>query len=195
MDLQKLNPWNWFKHEDREASKDSHIPVARDRRGEYPQTLFHPDSLLRLHSEMDRLFDEAFSAFGMPTLRSNISSQLAGPGSRMLGAYRPQIDVSGDDRTYQITLDVPGLSEQELNIEVSGDVLTIKGQKEEHVEEKDKQFYRMERSYGVFRRTLALPDDADADAIEASLKDGVLTLNIPRRQLDKSEVKRISISS
>ena len=111
------------------------------------------------------------------------------------GIYRPQVDVSGDEKQYEITLDVPGLSEGDLAIEVKGDVLTVRGEKEEKHEQKDKQFYRVERSYGSFLRTLSLPGDANADDILARLKDGVLTLTIPRNPSEQADVKRISISS
>ena len=80
-------------------------------------------------------------------------------------------------------------------MEINGDVLTIKGQKEEYSENKEKQFYRMERHFGSFQRTLTLPGDAEKDEINASLKDGVLTLNIPRNQSKDKDIKRIAISS
>lgn len=109
--------------------------------------------------------------------------------------YWPQIDVSGDDNRYEIELDVPDLSESDISIDVHDDVLTIKGQKEQRSENKDKHFYRVERSYGSFQRTLSLPDDANADEIKAELKKGVLRLEIPRRQVPEKDVKRIPISS
>ncbi|UVW36324.1 Hsp20/alpha crystallin family protein [SAR92 clade bacterium H455] len=109
--------------------------------------------------------------------------------------YRPQVDISGDDKQYEIVLDAPGLSEEDLAIEVKDDVLTIKGEKEEKHEQGDKQFYRVERSYGSFQRTLSLPVDATTDGIKAKLTDGVLRLRIPRSQPQQSNVKHIAISS
>ncbi len=87
------------------------------------------------------------------------------------------------------------MSESDLSIEVKDDMLVIKGQKEAHSENKDKQFYRVERSYGSFQRTLSLPDDANADEINAELDKGVLRLQIPRREsVNKATAKQIPIS-
>ena len=73
--------------------------------------------------------------------------------------------------------------------------MLIKGEKEERSEDKDKHYYHVERSYGSFQRTLALPEDAIADEIKANLDKGVLKLEIPRREPANQEVKRISINS
>jgi len=109
--------------------------------------------------------------------------------------YRPQIDVSGDDKHYEIKLDVPGMSESDLSIEVRDDLLLISGEKREDSEDKGKHYYRVERSYGAFQRTLALPDDANADEIDARLEKGVLRLEIPRRESSAQKVRRIDIAT
>lgn len=185
MNLEKLKPWNWFKHEENQANTGD-LPVTRNQSADKAGTLSSPGSLLGLHRDMDRWFDDAFRSFGMPSLLAD---------SSMSKLYRPQIDVSADDNHYEIALDVPDMSESDLDIEVKGDVLMIRGQKEERTEKKDKHFYRVERSCGSFQRTLSLPDDANADEISAGLKKGVLRLSIPRRQSATEDVKRISISS
>jgi HSP20 family protein len=192
MNLEKLKPWNWFKHEENGTGKESQIPVSRNEAEKLPQA--GPDSLLSLHRDMDRWFGDAFKSFGIPSLESNLQSR-AMPGISLSNIHRPQIDVSGDSNCYEINLDVPGLTESDLSLEVKDDVLTIKGQKEERSEDKDKHYYRVERSYGSFQRTLALPDDAIGDEIKANLDNGVLRLEIPRRETATQEVKRISINS
>jgi len=192
MNLEKLKPWNWFKHEENGTGKESQIPVSRNEAEKLPQA--GPGSLLSLHRDMDRWFGDAFKSFGMPSLASNLQPR-AMPGIPLSNIHRPQIDVSGDSNCYEINLDVPGLTESDLSLEVKDDVLTIKGQKEERSEDKDKHYYRVERSYGSFQRTLALPDDAIGDEIKANLDKGVLRLEIPRRETATQEVKRISINS
>jgi len=192
MNLEKLKPWNWFKHEDGDSREGRQLPLVRDRAASaWPGG---PASLLSLHRDMDRWFDDAFNSFGLPSLTAGSGSMSAGDDG-LQRFYRPQIDVSGDDNCYEISLDVPGLTEDDLSLELNGDVLTIKGRKEEHRESKDRQYYRIERSYGSFQRTLALPDDADADEIRAHLDKGVLRLEIPRRARAGDEVRRISISA
>ena len=193
MNIEKLNPWNWFKHEEGNV-KGHQVPVSHDVSTEAPTRATGPSSLLRLHRDMDQWFDQAFYSFGMPLSSSGLFSTGLSDKA-MSNFFKPQIDVSGDDNHYEITLDVPDMSESDISIEVKNDVLLIKGHKEESSENKDKQYYRVERSYGAFQRTLALPDDANADEIKAELDKGVLRLEIPRRQLATKDVKKISISS
>lgn len=193
MDLEKLKPWNWFKHEDN-SEQSSAIPVMRDQSPSVVGPLSTPGSLLDLHRDMDRWFDEAFRSFGMPSSGPGLLSRRLAD-SPLLKSYRPQVDVSGDNNHYEVALDVPDMSESDLAIEVKNDVLTIRGHKEDKTETKDKHYYRVERSSGSFQRTLSLPDDANADEISADLKNGVLKLSIPRREIAAEDVKRISISS
>lgn len=191
MNLEKLKPWNWFKHEEGGNGGAQRIPVSREQAQSSP---YGTGSLLELHREMDQWFDQAFKSFGMPSLASRLQSKSLGDGG-LPGLYRPQLDISGDDNQYEITLDLPGLTQDDISLELQNDVLVIRGQKEERKEDKDKHYYRVERSYGSFQRMLTLPDDANADEIGASLDKGVLRLTIPRRGVDKQDVKRISISS
>ncbi len=190
MNLEKLKPWNWFRHEQRGRNGVEQVPVKRDEAEHLPATAAGAGSLLQLHREMDRLFDNVFAAFGVPAVPG-----YSGLPDSGLDVMSPQVDVSGDDKQYEVVVDVPGLSADDISVEVHGDTLTISGSKEDKNESKDKHFYRVERRYGAFRRTLSLPDDARADDIRASLKDGVLRLEIPRVEGQPSDVKRIAISS
>ena len=191
MNIEKLKPWNWFKHEEGETG-EHHVPVVRAETGGAPATVSGPDSLLRMHREMDRWFNDMFQSFGMPPWNAGIGEM---PLASSSGFFRPRVDVFGDDKQYEISLDVPGMTEDNLNIEVAGDMLMIKGKIEHESENKDKKFYRVERSYGSFQRTLSLPDDVDVDEIVAKLDNGVLRLVIPRREAAGKDVKRISIAA
>jgi len=184
MNLEKLKPWNWFKHEENGGSEGHSVAVAGGGSNNAQ------GSRLRLHRDMDRWFDEAMNSFAMPA--RTFGSQ---HGAELSKLFRPQIDVAGDSNCYEISLDVPGMDESDLSIDVKDDVLVIKGQKEERSENRDKQYYRVERSYGSFQRVLSLPDDANADEIKANLEKGVLKLEIPRRESIRQDVKSISISS
>jgi HSP20 family protein len=150
------------------------------------------DPWLNLHREIDRLFEDAWNAFGQfPASSASWRNGLFGNNSM---THLPSIDIAADDHKYEVTLDVPGLTSSDIDIQVQDRVLTIRGHKEESQEQKDKHYYRMERRSGSFQRTLSLPDDAVEDDITASVKDGVLKLEIPRRELPQENVKRISIS-
>jgi HSP20 family protein len=191
MNLAKLNPWNWFKHEEGGSPSRTHVPVTREGGKELRS---YPGSFLNLHREIDRLFDDAATNFGLSPMKS-IQGDSESGAARLMSMYSPKIDVSCEDKHYEIILDVPGLTESDISINVKGDVLTISGQKEEKTENNDKHFYRVERSYGSFQRTLSLPDDASVDDISASLKNGVLTLEIPRQSNETENTRKISISS
>ncbi|MEJ2045302.1 MAG: Hsp20/alpha crystallin family protein [Reinekea sp.] len=194
MDLERIKPWNWFKHEDQLASQ---IPVSKnDKKTTLSQSASeHP--LMHLHREMDRLFDNVWRSFGVDTqsgfsrMPSLFDRELA--SNSLLGDYRVSLDIAGSDNEYEVSVDLPGLTEDDIKVEVTGNVLTVRGQKEDVSENKEKQFYRMERSYGSFQRTLSLPDDANSSDITASMKDGVLKITVPRRETEKADVKRIPI--
>lgn len=187
MNILQLNPWNWFKHE--QGSEAAQIPVQKNTTEKNVATgneTFRP--MMRLHREIDRLFDDVFSGFGFPNLGTNSLLD-----NVRAVAYQPQINVSGGNNNYEIELEVPGLTEKDLSVEVQGDMLLIKGEKQESEETKDKQFYRVERRYGKFQRTLALPQDANADDITAELKNGVLKLAIARKAVEQRDIKKIAI--
>lgn len=199
MNLQKLNPWNWFKHEESQMREPHHAPVAQKQTGNAVSARGHFDThpIVKLQQEIDRLFDTAFSGFGLPGLPRSLADSAVGWAGQNQNWLRPQVDIAGDESKYEIHLDLPGLTEKDVSIELHGDALVIKGEKQETLEDqKNKHYYRTERYYGSFQRTLSLPEDAARDDISARLKDGVLTLQIPRREVPESkDIKRISIRS
>jgi len=187
MSWKNLIPWDWFKHEESPKSDNATIPVRRQEDIDNTQTV-HP--MARLHRDMDRLFDEAFSQFGISPLRSRLFE----PGLWESDFIKPNCDVSSTDTEYLISVEAPGLGEDDLSIELRDDVLTIQGNKQETKEQKDEHFYRSERRYGTFQRVLSLPKDAQKESIDAKMKNGVLNIRIPRLAVEDSEVKRIAIS-
>ena len=194
MNLEKLNPWNWFKDEDNGSTQSAQIPVTRNESKQSMLPSSNVSPLMRLHREMDRAFDDLFNSFGLSSRFENFPS-LRTFDDQFFNYQHPSIDIAGDSRSYQISLDVPGLKEDEISIELEGDNLIIKGEKEERNENSDKHYYRMERRFGAFQRTLSLPNDANADDITAKLDDGVLQLEIPRKSIPRENIKRIEINS
>lgn len=183
MDIKKLNPWNWFKKEENE---NRNVPVLRSGPA-------YNDPLARFHQDFDRLFEDTFRQFGLPVL-PGLEMERTFPALATDVLLKPSLDVSETDDEYTITVEVPGVEEKDLRLELADDTLTIAGEKKLEKEEKKKNYYRMERSYGSFQRQLSLPDDADQDSIEASFKNGVLTIRLARKAAAKSEgVKQIEI--
>ena len=167
----KFAPRNWFKHEERQA--DQSMP---SRSYGFPVS--------RLQEEMDRWFDDAFRSFGWP-LSEQAVDPFAGGESLML---KPSVDIHEGDKAYRISVEVPGVEESDLKLEVDGHQLVVSGEKLQHSsegEEGDKA-YRVERRYGQFRRVLSLPEDALVDDISARFRNGVLTVTVPR---DESRVE------
>jgi HSP20 family protein len=187
MDIKKLNPWNWFKHE--EGSEGHRLPVRRE--SDTPLSSFG-SPLLSLHQEIDRMFDNVFRSIGFP------AAGFGSAGSRFENnLLKPNIDIEATDKEYRITAELPGVDEKDISVELSHDgTLTLRGEKKQEREDKGRDFYRVERSYGAFQRVLALPEDASHDGINATFKNGVLVISAPRKALPKAEeVRQINVSS
>jgi len=105
--------------------------------------------------------------------------------------WLPAVDVFESDDTYTVTAELPGLETKDIQVSVQGDILTIRGEKRRRQEEKTRSYHRVERSYGVFSRSLQLPGNAQGEKIRAEYKDGVLTLIIPKAR--GSSQRRIEI--
>jgi HSP20 family protein len=95
--------------------------------------------------------------------------------------FMPQFDVKETKDGYLFRADLPGVDEGDLDISVTGNLLTVSGHREEERREENEQYYAMERSYGHFSRSFSLPDGADPENVKAELKDGVLTLHLPKK--------------
>ncbi len=188
MDLKKLAPWNWFKKEDEEAGT---IPVRVNRPVEEPGAMDAYQPLYHVQRQMERFFDSFFRDFGGGRTWSagEMKSLLHG------GFLKPSVNVGGTDTEYSITVEIPGVDEKDVSVEVHDNTLTISGEKRHEVEDKQRDFYRIERSYGSFRRVLTLPDDADQERINATFRKGVLTLSIPKKAVAAAAVKQIEIKS
>ena len=126
-----------------------------------------PFSFPSLHREIDRLFEDF--ARGFPSFRSAERP-----------ALMPSMDVTESDKEIEITAELPGLEEKDVQINLSDNVLTIRGEKKAEKEEKEKDYHLVERSYGSFSRALQLPSGVDADAIKATIDKGVLKVTVPK---------------
>ncbi|HSC66121.1 MAG TPA: Hsp20/alpha crystallin family protein [Cellvibrio sp.] len=191
MNLQQLNPWNWFSHE--ESNKAATVPVKRDADLTSSANLttdgaIHP--FRELHREIDRVFDDAFRSFGVPA----ITRPWRGDGIFSAAHVQAKVNVASDEKAYHISLEAPGLTEKDVSVELSKGVLTIRGEKKEESDTKDRHYYRVERSFGSFQRVLTLPEDSDHNSISASMKNGVLEISVARKALPESETKHIPIN-
>lgn len=96
--------------------------------------------------------------------------------------YTLAMDIRETDEAYIVEADVPGIKKEDIKIEVNDDVLTIKGERKDEHEEKKKDYHRIERQYGSFRRSVSIPGGIKHDAVEAKFDDGVLRVTLPKRE-------------
>jgi HSP20 family protein len=108
-------------------------------------------------------------------------------------SWSPRLDVSETDKALEVVADLPGMEKKDINVSLDGDLLTIKGEKKEVKEKKDKHFHTIERRSGSFYRALRLPSEVESDKIEANFKDGVLTLTLPKSKEAAKKVAQIEI--
>ncbi len=187
MSLKKWIPWNWFKKEEEDAGTS--VPVQRSVTGEQLPAL--SGSLARFHQEIDRMFDQALRNFDLSPFGFNRPQ-----GLRMSdGMLRPTSGLGATDKAYTVSVEVPGVDEKDVKVEIANETLTIPGEMKQEVEEKDKNYYRIERSYGSYQRVLSLPEDADQEGVSATFKNGVLTVTMPRKAASQAHVKQIEIQS
>lgn len=131
-------------------------------------------------SEMARLMDRFDSNFRFPSVRQMFDFPSSAQAETSFSLSAPVVDVTEDDKAYKVTAELPGLDEKNIDVSVSNHRLTIKGEKRQEKEEKDKNHYLSERSYGSFQRSFTLPDGVDDDKITAEFAKGVLTVSLPK---------------
>jgi HSP20 family protein len=108
------------------------------------------------------------------------------------GEYMPKFDVKENKNAYVLRADVPGVKEEDIDLSLNGNLLTVSGKRDDERREEGEQYYSVERSYGTFSRSFSLPDGIDASAISADLKSGVLTVQIPKRP--EAQPRKITLS-
>lgn len=115
-------------------------------------------------------------------------------GQRVADWFAPPSDASSDEKDYRISIELPGVREDDVTLTVENGVVSVKGEKRTEREEKGDTWYFSERQYGSFSRTFRLPADADQDKVGAELKDGVLTVTVPKRAETAPETRRIKVA-
>lgn len=115
-------------------------------------------------------------------------------GSRLADWLSPATEASGGKDAYAISMELPGVAEDDVELTVENGVVTVRGEKKTETERQGETWYFSERQYGAFRRSFRLPEDADAEAVKAEMKDGVLRISVPRRAPVSENARKIAIS-
>ena len=141
------------------------------------------DSFSSLHREMNRMFEDFARSF-----------DLAPWSSWETEAFHPRIDVRETDDAVLVTAEMPGLEEKDFELNLTGDLLTLKGEKRhEHEEKGEDAIHRVERSYGSFQRAIQLPCEVAEEQATADYRRGVLTVKLPKAPSAKRSVHRIDV--
>jgi HSP20 family protein len=148
-----------------------------------------------LHREIDSLFDNFDGGFWrFPFGRSVFDVEPLGR-RELTWETSPAMDVAETDKGYEITAELPGMSESDVEVVAANGMLTIKGEKKEEKEKKKKDYYLSERRYGSFQRRMPIPEEVEADKIEATFKKGVLTVTLPKATQAQKPEKKIEVKA
>lgn len=177
--LKNILPWK----RDGKPLPGKPLPIQRDAdimdNTEYP--------LLSLQTEMNRLFED----FWRDPFSMRPFDRITRLGTPTI--FNPNVDISETDKEIKVEAEFPGLDEKDLEISISENILTVKGEKRQENERKDRHYFFTERSYGSFCRQFTLPASVDEDKIEAAFHKGVLTILLPKRAEVVEQRKRIAV--
>jgi len=107
--------------------------------------------------------------------------------------YAPNLEVSDDDKALRVTAELPGMSKDDVRLQIDDNLLIISGEKKNEEDKKDDGVFRMERYYGYFQRAIPLPEDIDKENVDAEFKKGVLTVRIPKLESTKTRGRHIEV--
>src|SRR5881275_3679598 len=136
--------------------------------------------------EMEEFQNRLSTLFGRPLRRTNGREEITLP------EWTPLADITEDDKEYLIKAELPEMKKEDVKVTAENGVLTISGERKFEKEEKKKKYHRVERGYGSFVRTFALPEDADADRVKAQFKQGILEVHLPKNE--KAKPKQIEVN-
>ncbi len=140
-----------------------------------------------LHQDLTNLAEKITKTFKKSTLAPfGLSSQ---------AAFSPKVDVKEEVDFVVATAELPGMTEKDVEVLVTDETLTLRGEKKSEVTTQNKKFYRIESSYGSFERHLSLPCDVESDRAEAVFKNGILTVTMPKSESSKKNEKKLTIKS
>ncbi len=148
-----------------------------------------------LSGEFNQFFDHLFDGFKLPTLSSQ---QAWWPQVSQLSEnafWQPRLNFAENAKFYFVSVELPGVEDKDIQLNLSGNTLFISGEKKVEKEDKNKQFHRIEHSFGSFKRSLQLPVDANESKINAKFKNGILFVEIARKATTKHAMKSIKVKA
>jgi len=138
-----------------------------------------PGDVLNMQREINKMFDSFF--------RGGVVDD----GTLATSLWSPAVDVAEHENEYRVKVELPGVSKDDVKITMQDNILTIRGEKKQEKESKESSYHRIERSYGAFQRSFTLPTTVKSDRIEATYKDGILTITLPKAE--EAKPKQIEV--
>ena len=182
------------------ATRAEDIPVKKEpvkqETGVSGRTPYAP--LMSLRQQVDRLFDDFLDEdwmmpstalsriWDLPLMRSK------GIDMRKL-MESPRTDMSESDSEYELSVELPGMSEKDVEVTIKDNMITLKGEKKSERETKEKDYHIAERSYGSVRRTFSMPSDVDPDKVKAGFTKGVLTVHLPKTKEARAKPQKVDV--
>ena len=182
MKWKSLAPWNWFQ-------KEEEVPLNKK---DNQLDRFSRDPINEMQAEFNKIFENFANRFGNNNLLTN-AREFGNSFFNENGMLKPCLDISATDEEYQITVELPGIEPEGIKLELKDDHLIVTGEKKHESEVNKDNFYRIERSYGNFRRILTLPEDSDQEKINAYFRNGIMAIRIPRKQLPGKNSRTIEV--
>ena len=176
------------------AEAATKVPVKTEKEElTKPRAEYRPLETLR--RQVDRLFDDFQRGYWhLPFSRTVFDVEPFWRGEVAFGAV-PSVDIVEKDDAYKVSAELPGIAAGDIEVKYSDGMLTISGEKEEDKEVKKKDYFLSERRYGSFKRSFRVADGVDADKIEASFKNGVLTVKLPKTAEARKKTKTIAVKA
>ena len=147
-----------------------------------------------LRQEINRMFDD-FGWGSWPTFRRSLFAAEPGFSRGLTRTTMPAVDVVESEKAYEVTAELAGIDEKNIEVKVANGILTMTGEKQEEKEEKEKNYYLQERHYGSFERSFEIPDDVDSDKIQATFKKGVLIVTLPKKVEAQKPAKKVEVKA
>lgn len=169
--------------------KRTKLPVRVDRPAEFQPDAW-ADPFPELRRSTDRLLEDFSRSFAWPLAGRRGPWGLA---TGDFGADWPRVDMDETHEEIRITAELPGVNRDNIDVSVTDDRITIRGEKKEQEEKKERGYYTLERSYGSFQRSFYLPCEVESDRAEASMTDGVLTVRLPKSAAALEKIKKIPV--
>ena len=166
MQIKDLIPWGRKETEPQRKSEDEHPMVTLQR-------------------DMNRVFDNFWRSFDQPF------GSLTTPSDTGM----PRSDVVETDAAVEVSVELPGMEEKDIDVSLTDDALTIKGERKVEREDDKKGYYLSERSYGSFYRSIPVPPGVDTEKVEAAFKNGVLTVTLPKTEEAQAKIKKITVNA